>query len=404
MIEFSTDGQISREEQEAERFSDMPEDSVVTNPEQEFRDASMRVIIQRNDFLLPALIDMLTTHRTLEVSPYYQRRARWDIKRKSRLIESFLVNIPVPPVFLYENEFARYEVMDGQQRVSAILEFFQNKFSLRGLEILNGLHGLRFDELPKEVKAGLERRSLAAVILLKESTPSHDSAILLRRYVFERLNTGGVRLNAQEVRNSVYTGPFNDLIIKLSRAPLFTSMWDIPALEPNGSSEPTAKLLRNVLYKQMGDVELVLRVFALLDPTNIARGMKSTLDNAMKKYSSATDSELRELRTQFLSALELAHAIGGYSAFRLPVPGTRRGRSSASLYDGVMVALIRKLDQAPRIRAQAEQINQAIHAELENSEFRKLVAGRANTRKATLNRALYIERLIESAIVESQHR
>jgi hypothetical protein len=401
MVETLIDERLSKEEIEAERFDDVGEDSGETVSEQEFRNSALRIIIQRNDFLLPNLIDMLRTHRTLEVSPYYQRRARWDLSRKSKLIESFLVNIPVPPVFLYENEFARYEVMDGQQRVSAILEFFENQFALRGLEILNSLHGMRFHQLPREVRAGLERRSLPAIILLKESTPSHESAVQLRRYVFERLNTGGVRLNAQEVRNSVYAGPFNDLLLELSRHSLFTSMWDIPPVEPHEASEPSARLRRNSLYRQMRDVELVLRVFALLDPRNVGKGMRSTLDSAMGKYSNVPDSELRQFRAQFLGALELAYKMGGNDVFRLPAPRSGRGRPSASLYDGIMVALMRNLDKSGRISVFAEQVNQLIRAELENHDFWELVTGRANTREATLNRSLYIERLIESAISDS---
>ena len=110
MVRLSVEEQIVKEEYQAERFDDVSEDSGASVSEQEFRDAAMQIVVQRNDFLLPNLIDMLMTHKTLEVSPYYQRRARWDARRKSKLIESFLVNIPIPPVFLYENEFARYEV------------------------------------------------------------------------------------------------------------------------------------------------------------------------------------------------------------------------------------------------------------------------------------------------------
>lgn len=397
MAELSVDERIEREERQAERFDDVPEGSDATQSEQEFRDATLQIIVQRNDFLLPNLIDMLRTHKTLEVSPYYQRRARWDTARKSKLIESFLVNIPVPPVFLYENDFARYEVMDGQQRVSAILEYFENQFALRGLEILNSLHGKRFHQLPREIRAGLERRSLPAIILLKESTPSRESTVQLRRYVFERLNTGGVRLNAQEVRNSVYTGPFNDLLLELSRHRLFTTMWDIPHFEPDERKEPSARLRRNALYRQMRDAELVLRVFGLMDPKNISGGMRSTLDGTMQRYSKSNALELDQLREQFLHALELAHIIGGNDIFRLPTSRSRRGRPSASLFDGIMVALVRILDHADQIRTHAKQINQMLLTELDNPEFHELVSGRANTRDATIRRASYIERLIESA-------
>ena len=89
MVGSITDEHITKEELEAERFDDVPEDSIASASEQEFRNAAMQIIVQRNDFLLPNLIDMLVTHKTVEVSPYYQRRARWDTARKSKLIESF---------------------------------------------------------------------------------------------------------------------------------------------------------------------------------------------------------------------------------------------------------------------------------------------------------------------------
>ena len=397
MVIPTTDEVVTKEELLAEQFDDVDEDSGEGLSEQEFRDAALQIVVQRNDFLLPNLIDMLRTHRTVEVSPYYQRRARWDTTRKSKLIESFLVNIPVPPIFLYENNFARYEVMDGQQRVSAILEYFENEFALRGLEILNSLAGKRFHQLPSEIRAGLQRRSLSAIILLKESTPSQDSKEQLRKYVFQRLNTGGVRLNAQEVRNSVYAGEFNNLLIELSRHTLFTSMWGIPPLEPNESVEPSPRLSRNILFRQMRDVELVLRVFGLLDPNNIAGGMRRTLDNVMVRYSGASRSELRELRTIFLEALRLAYEIGGDNAFRLPSV-SKRGRPSASLFDAMMVALIRRLDNAKRIEANAAQIKELIQTELDKPDFHELIVGRANTREATIERGRYMERLIELAI------
>ena len=400
MVRSTSDYMIdSYEESRAQRFEDVTEETGDTASEREFHDAALRVVVQRNDFLLPNIIDMIKSRRTVEVSPYYQRRARWDVQRKSRLIESFLVNIPVPPVFLYENEFASYEVMDGQQRVSAILEYFNNQYALRGLEILHSLTGKRFHQLPLEIKAGLERRSLAAIILLKESTNSPESTAQLRRFVFERLNTGGVRLNAQEVRNSVHSGPFNDLLLDLSRHELFTTMWDIPPREPNEHIEPSQRLARNILFRQMRDAELVLRVFALLDPGNIGTGMKGTLDGTMTKFAKARESDLFRLEHDFLQALELAYSIGGKDAFRLPGSGSKRGRLSASLFDGMMVALIRQLDRAALIEASAEQVKLSILRGLTEQELYPLVVGRANTREATIKRSQYFEQLIESAIV-----
>ena len=403
MVELIADYELTEElieeELKDERFEDLQDEAIIAASEQEFREAALRVVLQRNDFLLPNLIDMFHTHKTLNVSPFYQRRSRWDTARKSKLIESFLVNIPVPPVFLYENDLAKYEVMDGQQRVSAILEYFDNQFALRGLEILTSLTGKRFHELPGEIQAGLQRRSLSAFILLKESTPSPESAGLLRRHVFQRLNTGGVRLNAQEIRNSVNSGRFNDLLRELSRHPLFTSMWDIPPLEPDENTEPSPGLRRNRLFRYMRDVELVLRVFALLDPNDIAGGMKSTLDHAMTKYSEISENKLQQFKERFLTALELAEAIGGKEVFRPLTSDGLRGRPSAPLFDGMMVALMRKSDQAEQIRISAQKIKDAIEAEFKKTDFYQLVVGRANTRSSTLERSQHIERLIESTLV-----
>ena len=145
--------------------------------------------------------------------------------------------------------------------------------------------------------------------------------------MFQRLNTGGVRLNAQEIRNSIYYSRFNDLLLELSRDPLFTKMWDIPPAEPNEDTEPSSKLRRNALFSQMKDAELVLRVFALLDPSTLGGGMRSTLDNAMAKYVTYDARQLDELKAQFLLALELAAAIGGDDAF--PLTAGRQPASSA---------------------------------------------------------------------------
>ena len=400
--EITTEDELNAEleNQLPESFDDVgtDEDSSSITSEQEFQEAALQIIVQRNDFLLPNLIDMLQTHKTLEVAPYYQRRARWDNGRKSRLIESLLINIPVPPVFLYENEFARYEIMDGQQRVSAILDYFENKFSLGRLEMLTSLNGKRFHDLPIQIKAGLQRRSLSAIILLKESAPSQDAILQLRRHVFERLNTGGIRLNAQEVRNCVHAGPFNDLLLDLSRHHLFTSMWDIPAFEPDEVNAPSDNLRRNILFRTMRDAELVLRVFALMDPVNVAGGMKRTLDNSMKRYSASSEDELNDLRRRFLRSLHLAHTIGGNDTFRIPTPHSTRGRPSASLFDGIMVAIIRNLDKADGIEAYADQIRELLKSELKKTEFHELVTGRANTRESTLERARHIEGLIKFAI------
>ena len=151
---------------------------------------SLAGILQMLQETLPVGADGAREPR-YELDPEYQRRHRWSVERKSRLIESFLMNVPVPPVFLYEREFARFEVMDGRQRLTALSEFYDNKFALKDLQYWPELNGRRYATLPGKVRDGIDRRYISSIILLKESDSTPEQAAQLKTMVFERLNSGG---------------------------------------------------------------------------------------------------------------------------------------------------------------------------------------------------------------------
>src|ERR1039458_3119627 len=116
-----------------------------------------RVTQERNDFLLPQIRDFVRDKKWLNLRPEYQRRLVWPQEKKSLFIESLLMNIPIPPVFLYESDLNRYEVMDGQQRLNAILEFYENNLELKGLETWAVLNGLTYIKCPPRIQRGLDR-------------------------------------------------------------------------------------------------------------------------------------------------------------------------------------------------------------------------------------------------------
>jgi len=161
--------------------------------ENAYSNLSFRVIYQTNNFFLPQIKDLITGKEVLNLRPEYQRRLRWSPKKKSLLIESLLLNIPVPPVFFFESELARYEVMDGQQRLNAIHDFFENNFSLTGLEKLYFINGRRYNKLPPKIRRGLDRASLSAIVLLQETKSDITDPFLVRRYVFEGIHILDVR-------------------------------------------------------------------------------------------------------------------------------------------------------------------------------------------------------------------
>jgi hypothetical protein len=160
--------------------------------------------------------------------------------------------------------------------LDAIREFLANNYALIGLEYWQELNGQRFNNLPSVLQRGLLRRSLSAVVLLAETRKAEEDDIDVRTVLFDRLNTGGEKLNPQELRNALHAGPFNSMLIQLARSTPFTTAWNIPPYQPNEDEEISPELENNTLYRTMADTELVLRFFAIRDAIqNNKRGFTS---------------------------------------------------------------------------------------------------------------------------------
>ncbi|MRW83040.1 DUF262 domain-containing protein [Pseudoduganella sp. FT26W] len=353
-----------------------------------------RVVYQTNNFLLPQIRDLIVDGDDVNLRPEYQRRLRWTNIQKSLLIESLLLNVPVPPVFFYENDLARYEVMDGQQRLNAIKEFLNNSFKLRGLQIIPTLNGRTYTQLPAKVKRGLDRASISAIVLLQESKSrikksGSSKYYELRRFVFERLNTGGKRLSAQEIRNAIYAGHFNELIVRLSRDPVFTRIWGIPPYTSADPSEYYEEEIRqkNTLYRTMGDCQLVLRFFALDDESHIQGSMKAMLDRCMERNVECTREEADEMMERYLSRLYLADELFDGRPFSLAP--AKRGtvyRPVAGVYDGVMAALDEFWHSRDLFVAQKGEIKAAYGELIRSNSSTGLLTGSANTAADIRNR------------------
>lgn len=171
----------------------------------------------------------------------YQRKYVWDLGKASRLIESLLLNVPIPVCYFAEDENGVYEVIDGLQRLQTIKNFLDGKFALQSISVLRELDGKTFKELAPRDQRRLENRTIRCIVITEDSHPD------IKFDVFERLNTGAAMLTAQELRNSVYRGPFNDQLKNLAGEEYFTSL--------TGSFS----------NKRMDLEELILRFFALVD-------------------------------------------------------------------------------------------------------------------------------------------
>lgn len=372
------------------------------DPDEFFSKHAFRVVYQTNNFFLPSLRELVTKGEILNIRPEYQRRLRWSNAQKSRLIESLLLNVPVPPIFLYETEGARYEVMDGQQRLNSIKEFLEGDFALTGMQVLTPLNGIRYSRCPPRIKRALDRASLSAIVLLLESDSEilHSSTFTvsdIRRFVFDRLNTGGVKLNAQEIRNAIYPGEFNRAIVELARERLFTDIFGIPAYteaDPNEYYENSDRQNNN-LYATMGDCQLVLRYFALRDDENIRGSMKSMLDRAMESRMSIASADADELKAEYLMLLEIACEIFGPNPFLLPPDEKGRQRLSAALYDATLVALYRIGGSYDRIINNKKEITNLLENEFDNPESAPVLTAQGNTAQAVKDRINLLKRIIE---------
>jgi hypothetical protein len=368
------------------------------DPDEFFAKNAFRIVYQTNNFFLPQIKDLIDKGEVLNIRPEYQRRLRWSTVQKSKLIESLLLNIPVPPIFLYESDAARYEVMDGQQRLNAVKEFIAGDFALSSLPVLTPLNGLRYSRCPPRIKRALDRANLSAIVLLLESETdkSHGRLTLtdIRRFIFDRLNTGGTKLNPQEIRNALNPGPFNKMIIELTRVDLFTMAFDIPPYlesDPNDYCENPDRQ-RNALYSSMGDCQLVLRYFALKEDTNIRGSMRSMLDRAMEKR--ITEQQAQIYKQEFIERFSFLYRLFEPRPFRLPPDEKGHERVSAAIYDAAMVAINDLWAIRQDIQADALNVNRRMTQAGADPADIIILTGQGNTAKAVKERIKLVRSIL----------
>lgn len=281
-----------------------------------FPPAERRIVTQAYDLSIQTLIEQWETGILL--IPDYQREWVWDNGRASRLIESLILNIPIPVLYFAETEDATYEVVDGQQRVRSIIEFTNNQFALTGLAVHSEYNRFRFHELPEREQRFLKTRMMRTVVISNESHPT------IKFEIFERLNSGSVALNAQELRNVVYRGPFNQMLRELARQPVLREIL--------GTKHPRPRMV---------DEELVLRFFALSEWTDQYRPpLKRLLNEYMRRMRNVPIEISERMAAEFGGVIGNVHLVFGSEAFRITNAEGRRTEKQVNraLYEAQMLA------------------------------------------------------------------
>jgi hypothetical protein len=231
------------------------------------------------------------------VLPEVQREYVWNNAKASRLVESLLLNVPIPVLYFAEAPDETYEIIDGHQRVASIARFIDNEFALSGLKVLADPDHMRkrFHQLPASDQRRIRTRVIRAIIITDESHPT------MKFDVFERLNTGSIALNAQEIRNSTHRGPFMSLVKELVRDETFRNA--IGQRKPRG---------------RMADNELIIRFFALRAGLEEYRPpLPRFLNNFCTAANAYSPDELSSLSEEFKKAVRNVYAVFEQNSFRL---------------------------------------------------------------------------------------
>lgn len=301
----------------------------LTDDNTETSSVEFNIVVTSNDWTLEMLASKFQSGDI--IIPDYQRKFVWDIRRASTLIESFAIGLPVPQVFFYENRDGELEVIDGQQRITSIAYFFEGffgqedangnrkVFKLKGLEQRKDLEGQSFAELDERTKRRIKNASLRGVTV-KQLTPEQEQPESVY-HIFERLNTGGQPLNAQEIRNAVYRGKLLAELERLNSDKNWRTIYGKPDPDP-----------------KQRDVELILRLLAFYkNMSSYAPPMKDFLSKEMSKNRDYASDRTKEFSEAF------SRAAGSIVA-ALNEPFRPRGILNAATLEAVMVSL---MEQGP---------------------------------------------------------
>ena len=292
------------------------------------------------DFTVQYLITLVESGE-LDVAPAYQRKFRWDNSRRAALIESVFLGLPIPSLFVATNKDGTWELVDGVQRISTLVQFAGTRAARERLELtepltivgarkLPALNGLQFEQLPSSLKSQVEMHPLKVVAL------SDKNNMTVRFDLFECLNTGSVALTNQEIRSCVYRGEFSHFLEDLA-----------------GNSAEFRHLLRltDAQEKDGTRIECVLRFFAFLNRyKSFDRSVNEFLNEYMKIASKSFHySASRRLFTRTFEELSGAFSHG------IIRDDSRRKTTPIMLFEAVAVGASLALKEQPKLHTKRVQ-------------------------------------------------
>lgn len=308
------------------------------------------------------------------VKPEMQRNYVWDKVEASRFVDSVLLGLPVPSIFLAKTSEEKMLIVDGYQRIMTIYDYVEEKtfrtdkklFRLTNSAKINARwKGKCFDELSDAEQRKIKNTTIHCIVFVQLKPTNDDTSIY---QVFERINSSGRALVPQEIRNCVYQGPFNSLLIELNRNPQWRSLYGLAEAD-----------------QRMRDMEFILRYFALASQkwdqnATGAISLKKFLNQYMGKNRSPNKEALKAYRDQFLSTIEFIYKEIGGDAFH-NVSAIRRGQSAGkfnpTIFDSIAIATYLALQEGKKVKTKDLKANRQLL--LGDEKYQDLIRNRTTS-------------------------
>ena len=371
-------------------------------------DERKRLSSDRLDISFGELIN-LYKNGELIIRPEYQRLFRWSEAQKTALIESILLSIPIPPIFVAEDKNGVWELVDGLQRVSTFISFFGelkgsgwtidyqedidrsgveeeeeideesgeetgeiktiNKWTLQEGGLVKSLQGFNVDNLPTNLKINLKRAVCRVEILRGESSTS------MKYELFKRLNSGGSKLTPQEIRNAIYRGVnprLNELLLKVSKSEVFKYLTQLSS----------GKL--NELYDQ----ELVLRFFAFYkNAENVNENMEKFLNDFMERTVQNANFDYDVYESLIMKVLELIYQIEDNKIFR-----NERNLFVPAYFEGILIGVAQNIETYAE---DLELLKSKITQLKSDNDFKRYSGTASNSRSRIRNRLKRVDEIFK---------
>lgn len=333
---------------------------------------------EQMDLTLAQLKEMYDSN-DIETNPEYQRNYVYDEKRASSLIESILIGIPIPAVYLCEENDGVYSVIDGQQRITSFVKYLKNEYGLKGLTELKDLEGKLFKDLDKSIQRKLKAKSLRAISLNKDSQD-------LKYEIFSRLNQGAVSLKPQELRNCLYRGTFNDMLHDIAK------------------SNTNLKELFHDKNSRQNYEERILRFFTLRDISFLKMTYVNAMNNYMKNHCNIAANELQKKKSMFNSLIDIVIQILGEDAF---FSNKDRKKFNGAVYDSIMIPF--SYFDKHLLMSHADEIREAIKCiKRDDKDYKQSIYVGTNAGRKVIERISKVysllHKIIDGSNVEKSNR